>query len=53
LRRYVISRNVAGLIPDEVFEFLLIDVILAAALSMAQRLTQPLTEMSTRTLPGK
>jgi hypothetical protein len=50
LRHYATIQKVAVSIPDEVFGFL-IDVILPATL-MALRSTQPLTEMSTRNLPG-
>jgi hypothetical protein len=44
LRHYALSRKVAGSIPDEVIEFS-IDLIFTATL-------RPLTEMSTRNLPG-
>jgi hypothetical protein len=45
---YVTSRNAAGSIPDRL-DFFFIYLILPAAL---WPWTQPLTEMSTRNLPG-
>jgi hypothetical protein len=50
LRHHATSRKDAGSIPDEATG-LLIDLILSAAL-WSWRSTQPLTEMSTRNLPG-
>jgi hypothetical protein len=48
--RYATSQNDAGSIPDEVIGFFSIYLILPAALALGS--TQPLTEMSTRNLPG-
>jgi hypothetical protein len=45
------SWQAAGSIPNEVIEFFLIYLILNS-LTMALRLTQPVTEMITRNLPG-
>jgi hypothetical protein len=44
-RHYATSQKVSRLIPDEVTEFFL-------SLTMAVESTQPLTEMSTKNLPG-
>jgi hypothetical protein len=49
MRHYATSRNVAGSIPDEVIEFFL---PIPSGRIMALGLTQPLTEMSSRNLPG-
>ena len=49
LRHYATSRKVAGSIPDGAIGIFFIDIILPAA-TMAQGLTQPLTEMSTRNI---
>jgi hypothetical protein len=48
LRHYAASRKVAGSIPDEVIGFF----NWPSSHTMALGLTQPLTEMSTRNLPG-
>jgi hypothetical protein len=50
LRHYATSRRVAGSIPDEVTGFL--NSPNPSSHTMALRSTQPLTEMSTRNLPG-
>jgi hypothetical protein len=50
LRHYATSRNVAGLTPDEVTGFSKLPN--PSSHTMALVLTQPLTEMSTRNLPG-
>jgi hypothetical protein len=47
LRHYATSRNVAGSIPDEVTEFFNLPDPSSRTMS-----TQPLTEISTRNLPG-
>jgi hypothetical protein len=49
LRHYATSRKVAGLSPDEV-DFLILPNL--SGLTMALGSTQPLTEVSTRNLPG-
>jgi hypothetical protein len=49
LRHYATSRKVAGLSPDEVVSFNLPN---PSSRTMALGSTQPLTEMSTRNLPG-
>jgi hypothetical protein len=50
LRHYATSRKIAGLIPDEVIGFL--NRHNTFRRTMALGLTQPLTEMSTRNIPG-
>jgi hypothetical protein len=50
LRHYATSRMVAGSIPDEVIEFF--DSPNPSSRTMTMGSTQPLTEMSTRNLPG-
>jgi hypothetical protein len=50
LRHYATSRKVAGSIPDEVIGFF--NWPNHSSRTMALGLTQPLTEMSTRNLPG-
>jgi hypothetical protein len=50
LRHYATSRKVTGLSPDEVDFFNLPN---PSTLTMVLGLTQPLTEMSTRNLPGE
>jgi hypothetical protein len=50
LRHYATSRKVAGLIPDEVTGFF--NLPNPSSRAMALGTTQPLTEMSTRNLPG-
>jgi hypothetical protein len=50
LRHYTTSRKVAGSIPDEVIEFFKWPN--PSSRTMSQGSTQPLTEMSTRNLPG-
>jgi hypothetical protein len=50
LARYVTSRKVAGLIPDEVIGFFILPN--SSSRTMALGSTQRLTEMSTRDLPG-
>jgi hypothetical protein len=50
LRHYATSRKVAGSIPDEVIGFF--NLPNPSSHTMAVGLTQPLTEMSTRNLPG-
>jgi hypothetical protein len=50
LRHYATSRKVAGSIPDEVIGFL--NLPNPSSRTMALGSTQPLTEMSTRNLPG-
>jgi hypothetical protein len=50
LRRYATSRKVADSIPDEVIGFFSWPNL--SSRTMALRSTQPLTEMSTRNLPG-
>jgi hypothetical protein len=50
LRLYATSRKVVGSIPDEVIGFFLWPNL--SSRTMALGLTQPLTEMSTRNLPG-
>jgi hypothetical protein len=50
LRHYATSRKVAGSIPDEVF--LLFSLLNPFSRIMALGWTQPLTEMSTRNIPG-
>jgi hypothetical protein len=47
---YATSRKVAGSIPDEVIEFL--NWPNTSSCTMALGSTQPLTEMSTRKIPG-
>jgi hypothetical protein len=51
LRHYAKSQKVAGSIPDESFDFST-DLTLPNA-TIALGSTQPLTEMSTRNLPGR
>jgi hypothetical protein len=50
VRHYATSREVTGSIPDEVIWFFNWPVL--SSRTMALELTQPLTEMSTRNLPG-
>jgi hypothetical protein len=50
LRHYATSQKVAGLIPDEVIAFF--NSANLSCRTMALGLTQPLTEISTRNLPG-
>jgi hypothetical protein len=50
LRDYATSRKVAGSIPDEVIGFL--NWPNSSSRTMALGWTQPLTEISTRNLPG-
>jgi hypothetical protein len=50
LRHYATSQKVAGLIPSEFIGFL--NWPNHSICTMALGLTQPLTEMSTRNLPG-
>jgi hypothetical protein len=50
LRHYATSRKVAGSIPDEVIGFFNLPNL--SSRTMALGSTQPLTEMSTRNLPG-
>jgi hypothetical protein len=50
LRHYAASRKVAGSITDDVIEFL--NWLNPSSRTLALRSTQPLTEMSTRNLPG-
>jgi hypothetical protein len=50
LRHYATSRKVAGSIPDEVIIFF--DWSNLSSRTMGLGSTQPLTEMSTRNLPG-
>jgi hypothetical protein len=49
-RCYATSRNVAGSFPDEVIGFF--NLPNSSRRTMALGSTQPLTEMSTRNLPG-
>jgi hypothetical protein len=50
LKQYATSRKVAGSIPDEVVGFF--NWPNPSSHTMALESTQPLTEMSTRNLPG-
>jgi hypothetical protein len=50
LRHYATNRNVAGPIPDEVIGFF--NEPNPTSRTMVMGSTQPLTEMSTRNLPG-
>jgi hypothetical protein len=50
LRHYATSRKVVGLFPNEVIGFF--NWPNPSSRTMALRSTQPLTEMSTRNLPG-
>jgi hypothetical protein len=50
LRQYATSRKVTGSIPDEVTGFF--NLLNPSSRTMALGSTQPLTEMSTRNLPG-
>jgi hypothetical protein len=50
LRHYATSRKVAGSIPDEVIGFF--NLPNPSSRTMTLGSTQPLTEMSTRNLPG-
>jgi hypothetical protein len=50
LRHYATSRKVTGSIPDEVIRFF--NWPNSSSRTMALGSTQPLTEMSTRNLPG-
>jgi hypothetical protein len=50
LRHYVTSREVAGLIPDETILFF--NLPNPSSRSMVLGSTQPITETSTRNLPG-
>jgi hypothetical protein len=50
LKHYVISRKIAGSIPDEVIG--IFKGPNPSSLTIALGSTQPLTEMSTRNLPG-
>jgi hypothetical protein len=50
LTHYVTSRMVAGSIPDDIIGF--INYPNPTSLTIALASTQPLTEMSTRNLPG-
>jgi hypothetical protein len=50
LRHYVTSQKVAGLIPIEVIGFFSLPT--TSILTYGPGSTQPLTEMSTRNLPG-
>jgi hypothetical protein len=52
LRHYAASRKVAGSIPDEVIGFFNWPASNPSSRTMALGSTQPLTEMSTRNLPG-
>jgi hypothetical protein len=50
LRRYAVSRKAAGSNPNEIFVFLL-NLPNPSSRTMDLKLTQPLTEMSTKNLP--
>jgi hypothetical protein len=50
LRHYATSRKVAGSIPDEVIGYLILPNLSSRTVALGS--TQPVTEMSTRNLPG-
>jgi hypothetical protein len=52
LRRYATSRKVKGSYPDAVIGFFFFNLPNPSSRTMALGLTQPLTEMSTRNIPG-
>jgi hypothetical protein len=49
----MLQAKVTDSIPHEIIDFLSIYLILPSALWTARGLTQPLTEMRTRNLPGE
>jgi hypothetical protein len=50
IRHYAMIRNMVGSIPDEVIQYFYSPNPFSS--TVAQVLTQPLTDMSTRNLPG-